>query len=222
MRSEQAWAITTMMLALTVFAVVAAMVSLGGDPYQVGALGVIAVVVYLYVVYKRYHIELVTQGDIALFSDPEDLKILCEIYSLGGTGRPLVDRQRLKNFVRAHPGRAFVWVAPRPVRSLGSALSVPEPEREEELTVHELVKKLTARRPSDASLRGSLVWDSVRRPGTEAAPAECPVCESRLDGRVDTCPRCGADLAFYSALADSRLVRRLLSEKTSARKRRHG
>lgn len=221
MRSEQSWAITTMMLVLAVFAAGAVMVSLGHDPFQIGAFSAIAVVVYLYVVYKRYHIELVTQGDIALFSDPEDLRLLCEIYGIGGTGRPLVDRQRLKNFVRAHPGRAFVWVAPRPVRSMGSALALPEPEGEEEQTVHSLVRRLTADRPSQSSMRGSLMWDSEGRAGVTTTPDECPVCESSLDGSGDICPECGADLAFYSALADSRLGRRLLSEKTDARKRKH-
>lgn len=221
MRSEKAWAITTMMLALAVAAAGAVLISLGHDPYQIGAFSVIAIVVYLYVVYKRYHIELVTLGDIALFSDPDDLRILCEIYGVGGTGRPLVDRQRLRNFVRAHPGKAFVWIAPRPVRSVGSALALPEPEEEEEQTVHSLVRRLTADRPSQSSMKGSLLWDTEGRAGATTALDQCPVCESHLDGGADVCPVCGADLGFYSVLADSRLGRRLLSEKTEARRRKH-
>jgi hypothetical protein len=221
MRAEQAWATFSLIFALGAAGVASALVSLGHDPYMVGAFAAAAVCVYLYIVYKRYHIELVTEGDIALFSDPDDLRILCEIYGLGGTGRPLIDRQRLKNFVRAHPDGAFVWVAPRPVRSVGSALAVPEPEPEEELTVPALMKRLLSDRSAEKSLRGSLTWDSERPSSQREALKACPVCDSHLNGQRGVCPECGADLEFYAALADSRLGRRLLSEKTEARKRKH-
>lgn len=221
MRAEQAWATLSLLFALCDFIATAALVSLGYDPYQVGAFAVSALVIYLYVVYKRYHIELVTEGDIALFADPEDLRILCEIYGLGGTGRPLIDRQRLKNFVRGHPDAAFVWTAPRAVSSLGSALAVPELEPEEELTVPALMKKLMSDKPSEASLKGSLIWDSDGRSRAPVTAKQCPVCESDLRGHSDLCPECGADLRFYSSLTFSRLGRRLLSEKTEARKRKH-
>lgn len=220
MRAEQAWATLSMLFALSVFGAAAILFSLGYDPYQMGALAVCAFVIYLYVVYKRYHIELVTEGDIALFKDPEDLQILCDIYGLEGTGRPLIDRQRLKNFVRAHPHGAFVWTAPRAVRSVGSALSLPEPELEEELTVPTLMKKLVSDRPSESSLTGSLVWDMNGHSKAQAALGACPVCESVLRRQAEICPECGADLAFYSSLTYSRLGRRLLLEKTVARKRK--
>lgn len=220
MRAEQAWATFSLLFAFCAVIAAAALISLGQDPYQVGAFAVCASAVYLYVVYKRYHIELVTEGDIALFTDPEDLRILCGIYGIGGTGRPLVDRQRLKDFVRAHPDTAFVWTAPRAVSSLGSALAMPEPEPEEEMTVPALMKKLVSDRPSESSLKGSLIWDADGRSRASVAPTQCPVCDSALRGRGDTCPECGADLWFYSALADSRLGRRLLSEKMGA-KRKH-
>lgn len=220
MRAEQAWGAFTLVFVLGTAAVAATLVSLGHDPYQIGAFAAIAIMVYLYVMYKRYHIELVTEGDITLFSDPDDLRILCEIYGLGGSGRPIVDRQRLKNFVRAHPEGSFVWVAPRSVRSVGSALAIPPPEPEEVLTVPVLMKKLMANRPSEISLKGPLVGGRKRSSERLAALAECPVCESVLRRPKGVCPECGADLEFYSVLADSRLGRRLLSEKTEARKRK--
>lgn len=209
-----------MVFALGCAAVAAGLVSLGQDPYLIGMLVAVSVAIYLYVVYKRYHIELITEGDIAQFSDPDDLRILCEIYGLGGTGRPLIDRQRLKNFVRAHPGAAFVWIAPRPVRSVGSALAVPPPEPEEELTVPVLVKRLLADKPSENSLRGSLIWDADRPAEDLRTLDECPVCEWELLEPAHVCPECGADLGFYSALAESRLGRRLISEKTELRRRK--
>jgi len=220
MKAEQAWAAFSLVFVLGTAAVGATLVSLGHDPYQVGSFAAIAVMVYLYVLYKRYHIELVTEGDVAMFNDPDDLRILCEIYGLGGTGRPLVDRQRLKDFVRANPGRSFVWVAPRAVSSVGSALAVPPPEPESELTVRRLMQKLLADRPSESSLEGPLLWDAKRRSGKGGAIQECPVCETPVKGVREVCPECGADLEFYSMLADSRLGRRLLSEKTVARKRK--
>jgi len=220
MKAEQAWGAFSLVFVLGTVAVAATLVSLGHDPYQIGAFAVIAIMVYLYVMYKRYHIELVTEGDIALFTDPDDLRILCEIYGLGGSGKTIVDRQRLKDFVRAHPGRSFVWVAPKPVRSVGSALAIPPPEPEEELTVPVLVKKLLADKPSETSLRGPLVGGLRRSSERLASLDQCPVCESSLKRPKGVCPECGADLEFYSVLADSRLGRRLLSEKTDARKRK--
>ena len=220
MRAEQAWGAFTLVFALGTIAVAAVLVSLGHDPYQIGAFAIIAIMVYLYVMYKRYHIELVTEGDIALFSDPDDLRILCEIYGLGGSGRAYIDRQRLKDFVRAHPERSFGWVAPRPVRSVGSALAIPSPEPEEELTVPRLVKKLLSDTPSESSMKGPLIGGARRSSERLAAMGECPVCESTLEKTRSVCPECGADLEFYSVLADSRLGRRLISEKTGARKRK--
>ena len=220
MRAEQAWGAFTLVFVLGTLSVAAALVSLGFDPYQVGALATVAVMVYLYIVYKRYLIELVTERDIALFSDPEDLRILCDIYGLGSTGRPLVDRQRLRNFVRAHPGRSFVWVAPRSVRSLGSALSVPAPEAPREPTAPELMMRLLADTPSESSLKGPLVGGACRSSERLERITECPVCESSLEGSADVCPECGADLEFYAVLSDSKLGRLLLSEKTGARKRK--
>lgn len=220
MRAEQAWGAFSVVFALGTSCVAAALVSLGQDPYQVGAFAAVAVMVYLYVVYKRYHIELVTEGDIALFSDPEDLRILCHIYGLGGTGRPLVDRQRLRNFVRQHPGRSFVWVAPRPVASLGSALSLPTPEAPREPTAPELMMRLLSEGPSEASLRGPLVGGADRSQERLEGIRECPVCESSSEGADVVCPECGADLEFYAALSDSKVGRRLLSEKAGARRRK--
>lgn len=221
MKAEQAWAAFSLVFVLGAVAVAATLVSLGYDPYQIGAFAAIAIMVYLYVVYKRYHIELVTEGDITLFADPDDLRILCEIYGLGGTGRALVDRQRLKDFVRKHPERSFVWVAPRSVRSVGSALAMPPPAPEEELTVPVLVKKLLASKPSETSLKGPLLGGVKRSSDRLAGLKECPVCEAALGRKTKAvCLECGADLEFYSVLADSKLGKRLLSEKTGARKRK--
>jgi hypothetical protein len=219
MRAEQAWGAFSLVFALAVIAVAATLYSLGHDPYLAGSLAAVAIAVYLYVVYKRYHIELVTEGDLALFTDPDDLRILCEIYGLGSTGKPVVDRQRLRGFVRAHPEGAFVWVAPRPVRSVGSALEVPSPQPEE-LTVPAMMKKLLSDRPSDASLTGPLVGGQERSRARLAEVTRCPVCDSRPGRGQGICLQCGADLEFYSVLAGSRLGRKLISAKTEARRRK--
>ncbi len=220
MRAEQAWGAFSLVFALAVIAVAATLFSLGHDPYLVGAFAAVAPMVYLYVLYKRYHIELVTEGDIALFRDPDDLRILCEIYGLESTGKAVVDRQRLRGFVRAHPGRAFVWVAPKPVRSVGSALAIPPPPVEEEMTVPAMMKKLLSDRPSEASLTGPLVGGRKRSSARLASMSGCPVCDSPLGRSQAVCLRCGADLEFYSVLAESKVGRKLLSEKTEARKRK--
>jgi|GEM_PF-2530112 len=220
MRAEQAWGAFTLVFVLGTIAVAATLVSLGHDSYQIGAFAVIAIMVYLYVMYKRYHIELVTEGDIALFTDPDDLRILCEIYGLGGSGRAYIDRQRLKDFVRAHPERSFVWVAPKSVRTVGSALAIPAPGQQEELTVPGLVKRLLSDTPSESSMRGPLIGGAKRSSERLASIGECPVCESALEKPHSVCPECGADLEFYVVLADSRLGRRLISEKTVERKRK--
>ncbi len=220
MRAEQAWGAFSLVFALATIAVAATLFSMGHDPYLAASLAVVAVMVYLYVVYKRYHIELVTEGDIALFIDPDDLRILCDIYGLGSTGKPVVDRQRLREFVRAHPDSAFVWVAPRPVSSVGSALAMPPPPAEEKMTVPAMMKKLLSDRPSEASLTGPLFGGLERSKARLAALTRCPVCDSATGRSGGICLRCGADLEFYSVLAGSRVGRRLISRKTRARVRK--
>lgn len=220
MRAEQAWGAFSLVFVLATVAVAATLFSLGHDPYLAGSLAVMAIMVYLYVVYKRYHIELVTEGDLTLFTDPDDLRILCQIYGLGSSGKPVVDRHKLREFVRAHPEGAFVWVAPKPVRSFGSALEVPPPPAEEEMTVPAMMKKLLSSRPSEASLTGPLVGGLKRSKARLAAVTRCPVCESPPGRSGGICLSCGADLEFYTVLAESKVGRRLLSEKTEARKRK--
>lgn len=220
MRVEQAWGAFSLVFALAVIAVTATFYSLGHDPYLVGAVAAVVTMVYLYILYKRYHIELVTEGDIALFRDPDDLRILCEIYGLGSTGKAAADRMRLRDFVRAHPDRAFVWVAPKPVRSIGSALAMPLPPVEEEMTVPAMMKMLLSDRPSEASLTGPLVGGRRRSSARLASMRGCPVCDAPLGRSQAICLRCGADLEFYSVLAESRVGRKLLSAKTEARKRK--
>jgi len=43
--------------------------------------------------------------------------------------------------------------------------------------------------------------------------SKCPVCDSRIQRKEVKCGECGADLAFYQALGESKVGKRVLSEK---------
>jgi hypothetical protein len=83
-----------------------------------------------------------------------------------------------------------------------------------------MMKKLLSDRPSDASLTGSLVGGRERSGARLAEVTRCPVCDSPPGRGQGICLRCGADLEFYSVLAESRLGRKILSAKSEARRRK--
>ena len=221
MGAKQAWGAFSLILVLAVVTVAAMLISAGYDPYQISAFAAIVLMVYFYILYKRYHIEVVTEGDVLLFNDEEDLKILCEIYGLGDSGRAYINRQRLRNFARENEGTDFVWIAPGFVHSFSSALEIEFPaEKEEDISVPELIKRLVSDAPSKEQLTNPLMWGTTRDSKRLSIIDSCPVCEAKVRGSIGICKECGADLEFYAVLAESKLGRRLLSAKGEAGKRK--
>jgi len=179
------------------------MIDLGYEPVLVAAVALIALLVYFYVLYKRYHVEVVPENDIVQFQDPDDLRILCSIYGLETKGSEPELRKRLSAFANAQGDKAFVWVAPKTVQSLGSALEIPQ-------------SSATVRAEPARSLLGEPTGSSARALGI----AKCPVCEARTPRKGSTCSECGADLAFYIALGESKVGKRVLSEKAGEVRRK--
>ena len=153
MRAGEAWGAFTVLFVLGLATVSAVMVAGGEEPYFVVPFAAIAMSVYLYIVYKRYHVELVPEGDLRLFDDPEDLRILCAIYGLGTDGKPAVLRHRLARLARGNPDASFIWVAPRATRAVASALRIgPAEEEEMPEDLHEFVTRIISdQRPSSAA-----------------------------------------------------------------------
>jgi predicted RNA-binding Zn-ribbon protein involved in translation (DUF1610 family) len=218
MRAERAWVAFSFIFVLCVVAVAAMFIGAGRDPYQVVPFSIAALAVYLYIVYKRYHIELVTKADIDLFSEPEDLRILSNIYGLKGTGIESVDRNRLIAFSKANEGKTFVWVAPGFVQDVSTALEIEESEMRTEESANELMRRLLSDLPTASRLPVNLVRGEPRNPRKLSDIYWCPVCKFRLKKTVAVCPECGADLLFYSTLAKSHLGRRLISAKEERKK----
>jgi hypothetical protein len=167
--------------------------------------------IYIYVVYKRYHVEVVPESDIVQFDDVDDLRILSRIYGLDTQGTERDLRERLLAFARANRDKAFVWVAPWSVISLGTALEVPAGPA--------LAMERQTDVPSTVSTRG-LVGGKLRSPERLKRLRVCPICDSRAQESGGICNECGADLEFYSALSESKVGKRLISEKADSVRRK--
>lgn len=224
--AKRAWEAATLVVTLTVLAASGLLLNWGFEDYMVLAIDIVFFSIYLYVVYKRYHVEMVPERDLALFDDPDDLRILCDIYGLSTSGAPVILRQRLKEFSRQNRESSFVWVAPRAVHSLRSAFEVnvapDEPLRtpDEPKKVSELVMEMVSSTPSRKAPSGMLVGGRPRSSARLAGISLCPVCESELQKGTILCPECGADLEFYAVLSESKLGKMLLAEKAEARRRK--
>ena len=206
MGPKQAWGVFSVILLLAVMVASAILYDIGVDLLLVIASAAVFALVYVYVLYKRYNVEVITENDVMLFDDPDDLRILCSIYGLDASGEPGALRQRLLKFVRANKERPFTWVAPRAVLSLGSVLEI----------------QTTAPVSSnDASLSMShLVRSTPRSEARLSSIEKCPVCGARAAKKGRICRQCGADLEFYEVLRESRLGKLMLSEKAVAVRRK--
>lgn len=220
--AKRAWGAATLVVILTVLAVSGFLLNWGMEYYEVFAIDLITLSCYLYVVYKRYHIEMVPERDLALFDDTDDLRILCGIYGLRTYGGPAILKQRLKDFSRKNVSSSFVWVAPKAVHSLASALEVnTSPEAAEETKdVAGLVKEMVSAGPSRKAPSVMLIGGKRRSSERLATISSCPLCESEVPKGKATCPECGADLEFYTVLSESRLGKRILAEKAEASRRK--
>src|SRR4030065_727651 len=112
MTPKQAWGILSMLAAVSVATAAALLILTGLAILPTGLFGGVALLLYFYVIYKRYHVEVVPERDIVLFEDKEDLMILCDIYGLETVGSHRELRKRLIDFANAHANEAFTWVAP--------------------------------------------------------------------------------------------------------------
>ena len=187
------------------------LLELGYDWYPVALVTGSAALIYIYVVYKRYHVEVVPENDIMQFDDVDDLRILSSIYGLGTQGTEKDLRERLLVFARANRDNAFVWVAPSSVISLGSALEVPAGLA--------LATERQADMSSAVSTRG-LIGGRPRSPERLKRLRACPICDNRVGKSGGICSECGADLEFYSALSESKVGKRLISKKADSVRRK--
>jgi len=203
MEPRQAWGAFSIITILADAIVVAALLSYGFEPVLVGAIALIALLVYFYVVYKRYHVEVVPEEDIKKFEDPADLRILCTIYGLDPEGGETDIRNRLLDFARWNRDSAFIWIAPKAVQYFGAALEIPPPPR---TTSARTVKSLL-REGEDSELDLSRI-------------NKCPICDSMTSKEDSICKVCGADLRFYTRLQDSKVGRLVLSHKSEEVRRK--
>ncbi len=222
MRAGEVWGAVTVLFVSALATVSALLVSRGEEMFFVLPFVVVTLSIYLYVVYKRYRVELVPEGDLELFDDPGDLRILCAIYGLPRTGSPNWLRHRLAQFARANLGNSFVWVAPRSLKRIASGLELSSENEERELSEdpQELVKRMVSDEPSDDRSGRPLVWGVRRSRSRLTSITSCPVCDSDVPGNAAVCVVCGADLEFYEALSKSKVGRRLVAQKVDGRGRK--
>ena len=73
--------------------------------------------------------------------------------------------------------------------------------------------------PSGVSTRG-LFGGKPRSPERLKRLRACPICDNRVGKSGGICGECGADLEFYSALSESKVGKRLISEKADGVRRK--
>ncbi|MGQ9587571.1 MAG: hypothetical protein ACUVT7_04220 [Thermoplasmata archaeon] len=220
MRPKQAWGAFSLVVLFAIIALSAVFVDLGYDAYPVSLFALVAVVVYAYVLYKRYHVEVVPESDVALFDDIDDLRILCRIYGLDETGNTEALRQRLVEFARSNKKRAFAWVAPKAVLGLGSALEVSAGPQERETPTPSLAQRMISQQSAEVLMSKGLLGGRTRSSARLASISDCPVCGAAPPKSGTICSECGADLEFYAVLSESKVGKRLLSRKAGVVRRK--
>lgn len=223
MRAHDAWRAFTTLFVLALATASAFMVSQGEHPAVMLFIAIVTIAVYLYIIYKRYHVERLPESDIRLFDDPEDLRILCKIYGLPHKGSLNRLRHRLAQFSRDNSDRSFVWVAPMFMKALASNLEfAPGTEDDEELPDDstELLTRMISSSPSTGAANRPLVWGMRRSTSRRRTISSCPMCDSTVGPMVPVCGVCGADLEFYDALLESKIGKRLVAQKADGRGRK--
>lgn len=222
MQPKQAWSAFSVVFFIADGLVMAILFELGVDGWLVALLGFIIALTYVYVIYKRYHLEVVPENDIMLFEDTDDLRILCNIYGLDATGESGALRLRLVNFARANRRNAFIWVAPGTVQVVGGALEIQRahaPTEEKELP-DEIMSRIKGEGLAKLAGNGRLIGERARFSGRLPQLAKCPVCDATPPNEGVVCLECGADLEFYAALSESKVGRRLITRKSARAQRR--
>jgi hypothetical protein len=222
MRAREAWAAFSLVFVLSLLAA-GAYLALRWDQLTIpSAIVTTLLAVYFYIVYKRYRVEVVPEGDLELFDDPDDLRILCEIYGLDADGGSSDHSERLRSFARENQDRDFVWVAPRAVSSFGSSRELRPAEAGapagEDLT--SLVMRMISDSPRPVPAMGQLVGGRSRSQTRLEGIERCPVCDVKRGRGGSVCAECGADLEFYAVLAESKVGRELMHRKSGAERRK--
>ena len=211
MGPKQAWIVFSFIALAADVVLALGALELGYDRFPVALVTGSIALIYTYVVYKRYHVEVVPETDIMQFDDVDDLRILSGIYGLDTKGTERDLRARLLRFARTNKDKAFVWVAPRSIISVGSALEVR--------AISGAGMARPSNMPSKASAKG-LVGGRPRSPERLGNLKVCPICGHRLKKPGGICSECGADLEFYSVLSESKVGKRLISEKAGGMRRK--
>jgi len=217
MTPKRAWGILSVVAVSVAAAAVALLVIVGFDLFPTALFGGLAVLLYFYILYKRYHVEVVPESDIMLFDDKDDLRILCEIYGLESTGGKLELRRRLVGFSNAHKDESFTWVAPRAILSIGVA--APAPERAL-LTQISVLDQLLNETDEEMIRTRGLVFGQARTGIQTRSLKTCPICEAKAPRSATICSECGADLEFYASFSESRVGKRLVQHKAKVVKRK--
>ncbi len=212
MEPKLAWRAFSLIVFLVDTAFAAVLLDVGYDPTPVIFSALVVALIYVYVLYKRYHVEVVPENDIKLFDDIDDLRILSRIYGTDEKGDEEALRERLIQFVRANGDKAFTWVAPRSVLALGAALELPAKTHAKPLELRDV----DGAPPRQRVLLGG----KSRSPSRLAGIKACSICDAQVARSEPICPVCGADLEFYSVLSESKVGRRLVSEKSEAVRRK--
>ncbi|HEX9908093.1 MAG TPA: hypothetical protein VGB78_06455 [Thermoplasmata archaeon] len=222
MTPKQEWGAFSVIFVLMVLVATAVVIQYGYDPFLAVAFASVALVMFAYVIYKRYHVEVVPESDILLFDEPEDLRILSGIYGLDTEGDENTLRNRLVNFARQNKDKAFVWIAPRAVSSVASSFEIVHaaPKAAKSAGVQGILQRVIAE--PDATTAGSSRLTGGRpRSGIRLSGiTQCPICDAAAPKEGVVCDECGADLEFYVVLAESKVGRMLISEKADASRRK--
>ena len=217
MTPKQAWGIVSIIAILAAAMAVTLLVVAGSDVVLALLFGGAAVLVFFYVLYKRYHVEVVPERDVKLFTNREDLQILCEIYGLDSSGSLFDLRRRLVEFAKGHDDEAFTWVAPRGIISFGSTLVAEGPVPPPEPSV---LDQLLRETDEEMVRTRGLVYGSQRKIPRAKPLAACPICEAPAPKAGSICPECGADLLFYDSLSSSKVGKEIVRRKARSASRR--
>jgi hypothetical protein len=206
MEPKEAWGSFSFVVVAGDIVAAASLYDIGVNPAFVIGLALIVPLIYFYILYKRYYVEVLQENDIMQFDDPDDLRILCSIYGLETAGSVDEMRARLLRFAWSKHGEPFAWVAPKAVLSLGQALEMQPAE---------------ARKPPKRSVANTpLPGGKQRTRARRAAIARCPVCQAPAPARGSICSKCGSDLEFYEVMGESKVGKLVLSEKAGQVRRK--
>ncbi len=206
MSPKEAWGVFSFAVVMGDVFAAALLYDIGVNAMFAVGLGLIVPLIYFYILYKRYNVEVLSEKDIMQFDDPDDLRILCSIYGIDTTGDMDDMKARLLKFAWSMHGEPYTWVAPKAVLSFGQALEMPPAE----------AKAPPRRSVADTPLPGGRQRTQARR----SSIVRCPVCQAPAPAKGSICPKCGSDLEFYEVVGESKVGKLMLFEKAGQVRRK--